>query len=50
MRDNYGLVAGFDANQDGLADKTEVIKLIKWFVRAVWVSSTQAEMAISEEL
>ncbi len=50
MRENYNLAAHFDANQDGLVDKTEVIKLIKWFVRAVWVGSNQAESAIRTSL
>ena len=35
------------ANKDGLVDKTEVIKLIKWFVRALYVGSKPAEKILS---
>ena len=41
-------VTRFDANKDGLVDKTEVIKLIKWFVRAIYVGPTSAENFIRD--
>lgn len=43
MHDTWDLSVRFDANQDGLVLKTEMVKLMKWFVREVWVGSSYAE-------
>ena len=47
MLNSQDYVTRFDANKDGLVDKTEVIKLIKWFVRALYVGSEPAEKILS---
>ena len=46
MLDTHDYVTRFDANQDGLIDSTEVVKLIKWFVRATYPGSDKAESLI----
>ena len=47
MLNSQDYVTRFDANKDGLVDKTEVTKLIKWFVRALYVGSEPAEKLLS---
>jgi len=39
MLNSQDYVTRFDANKDGLVDKNEVIKLIRWFVRALYFRS-----------
>lgn len=46
MLNTHDYVRRFDANQDGLVDRTEVIKLIKWFIRAVYGGSSYSEMIL----
>ena len=39
----HDYVVRFDANNDGLVDRTEVIKFIKWFVRNQYLGSWDGE-------